>query len=420
MGKTGFRIRSSVSAQVPVYVYVYLSNTVRQEVKTGLLVKRESWNSELQRGIDHSIATAELNEKLDRLENHLLKELNNFSNNTVGMPKDWLLNHVNLCFYRVSITKSNMLLYQIDQYIELAPTKRVKRTGSIGLSPNTIRNLMRFYELVEAFEEYVSESIDLITLDHAIVQKFQEWLLSVRGYSVNNSGLQLKLLKMVCKHAERNGVEVHSYTRHIESFTQRSKDRILQTLSFEEIEKIKGLTGLPSTLENTRRWMLIGLFIGQRVSDLLKLTHQNIRKAEVGVYVDLLQQKTEKHVTIGVGDAKVIQILEDYFPYAVSAQQFNKQIKQICQLAGITEMVKGYKTCEKTRRRKVGVYPKYSLISSHDLRRSFATNYFGRIPTPILMQITGHSKETTFLSYIGAQVNKDAYADAFIRAAITL
>jgi len=420
MGKIGFRIRSTASAQVPVYVYVYLTSTIRQEVRTGLLVRRESWNSELQRGVDHSIAIAELNDKLDRLENHLLKELNDLSNKFGGISKDWLLDHVNSCFYRVSITKSNMLLYQIEQYIELAPTKRVKRTGSIGLSTNTIRNLMRFYELIEAFEEYLGEAIDLTTLDHTIVQKFQEWLLSVKGYSVNNAGLQLKLLKMVCKQAERNGVEVHSYTRHIESFTQRSKDRILQTLSFEEIERIKYLTGLPSTLENTRRWMLIGLFIGQRVSDLLKLTPQNIRKAEIGVYVDLLQQKTEKHVTIGVVDTKVIQILEDYFPHVISAQQFNKQIKQICQLAGIIEMVKGYKICEKTRRRKLGVYPKYSLISSHDLRRSFATNYFGKIPTPILMQITGHSKETTFLSYIGAQVNKDAYADAFIRVASTL
>jgi site-specific recombinase XerD len=420
MGKIGFRIRSSVSAQVPVYVYVYRGSTIRQEVKTGLLVKRKSWNSELQRGVDHSIATAELNEKLNRLENHLLKELNNLSNKSGGIPNDWLLDHVNLCFYRVSITKSNMLLYQIEQYIELAPTKRVKRTGSIGLSTNTIRNLMRFYELIEAFEEYLGESIDLTKLDHTIVQKLQDWLLSVRGYSVNNAGLQLKLLKMVCKQAERNGVGVHSYTRHIESFSQRSKDRILQTLSFEEIELIKNLTGLPSTLENSRRWMLIGLFIGQRVSDLLKLTTQNFRNGEVGVYVDLLQQKTEKHVTIGVIDSVVIQILENYFPYAISAQQFNKQIKQICQIAGITEMVKGYKTCEKTRRRKLGVYPKYSLISSHDLRRSFATNYFGKIPTPILMQVTGHSKETTFLSYIGAQVNKDAYADAFIRVASTL
>ena len=420
MGKIGFRIRSSVSAQVPVYVYVYLSTTIRQEVKTGLLVRRDSWNSELQRGVDHSIATAELNEKLDRLENYLLRELNELSNKSGDIPKDWLLDHVNLCFYRVSITKSNMLLYQIEQYIELAPTKRVKRTGSIGLSTNTIRNLMRFYELIEDFEDYLGEALDLTTLNHSIVQRFQEWLLSFKGYSVNNAGLQLKLLKMVCKQAERNGVEVHYYTRHIESFTQRSKDRILQTLSFEETERIKNLTGLPSTLENARRWMLIGLFIGQRVSDLLRLTPQNIRKAEVGVYVDLLQQKTEKHVTIGIVDPMVIQILEYYFPYSISAQQFNKQIKQICQLAGISEMVKGYKTCEKTRRKKLGVYPKYSLISSHDLRRSFATNYFGKIPTPILMQITGHSKETTFLSYIGAQVNKDAYADAFIRVASTL
>ena len=389
-------------------------------MRTGLLVRRESWNSELQRGVDNSIATAELNDKLNRLENYLLRELNELSNKSGVIPKDWLLDHVNLCFYRVSITKSNMLLYQIEQYIELAPTKRVKRTGSIGLSSNIIRNLMRFYELIEAFEEYLGNSIHITKLDHTRVQKFQEWLLSVKGYSVNNAGLQLKLLKMVCKQAERNGVEMHSYTRHIESFTQRSKDRILQTLSFEEIERIKNLTGLPSTLENTRRWMLIGLFIGQRVSDLLKLTPLNVRKAEVGVYVDVLQQKTEKYVTIGVVDPKVIQIVEDYFPYTISAQQFNKQIKQICQLAGITEMVKGYKTCEKTRRRKLGVYPKYSLVSSHDLRRSFATNYFGKIPTPILMQITGHSKETTFLSYIGTQVNKDEYADAFIRAASTL
>ena len=79
-------------------------------------------------------------------------------------------------------------------------------------------------------------------------------------------------------------------------------------------------------------------------------------------------------------------------------------------------MVSGYKLCPKTRRKRLGTHPKSSLISSHDLRRSFATNYFGKIETPILMQITGHSKESTFLSYIGTQVNKDTYADAFMKS----
>ena len=47
------------------------------------------------------------------------------------------------------------------------------------------------------------------------------------------------------------------------------------------------------------------------------------------------------------------------------------------------------------------MYPKYELIASHAMKRSFATNYFGKIETPILMEITGHSRESTFLSYIG-------------------
>ncbi len=95
-------------------------------------------------------------------------------------------------------------------------------------------------------------------------------------------------------------------------------------------------------------------------------------------------------------DKEVIQILKQRFPYAISAQLFNRQIKQICQIAGIYEMVSGYKLCSKTRRKRLGTHPKYSLISSHDLRRSFATNYFGKIETPILMQITGHSKGKYF------------------------
>ncbi len=36
------------------------------------------------------------------------------------------------------------------------------------------------------------------------------------------------------------------------------------------------------------------------------------------------------------------------------------------------------------------------------------------IETPILMEITGHSRESTFLSYIGENPNKDAVADVFM------
>jgi len=319
-----------------------------------------------------------------------------------------------------SAREQGVLLTQISSYIKHAPLRRLKRSGSLGLSNNSIRNLKRFYDLIQEFESHFGQSIMLDTIDHMLVNAFKEWLLTKKEYSLNNAGLQLKLLKMICKEAERMSINVNPYTRHIESFTQKSKDRVLQTISFEEIKKIKAIRNLPSTLENARKWILVGLYVGQRVSDLLNLKPSQLRFIESGVYIDINQQKTDKYVTVGVVDKEVIQILKQRFPYAISAQLFNRQIKQICQIAGLNDMVSGYKLCHKTRRKRLGTHPKYSLISSHDLRRSFATNYFGKIETPILMQITGHSKESTFLSYIGTQVNKDTYADAFMKVAATL
>ena len=61
--------------------------------------------------------------------------------------------------------------------------------------------------------------------------------------------------------------------------------------------------------------MLIGLYVGQRVSDLLDLKPSQLRFIENGVYIDINQQKTDKYVTVGVVDKEVIQILKQNFPY---------------------------------------------------------------------------------------------------------
>ena len=47
------------------------------------------------------------------------------------------------------------------------------------------------------------------------------------------------------------------------------------------------------------------------------------------------------------------------------------------------------------------------------MRCSFAPNYYSKIETPLLINITGHSKESDFLTYIGTHQNKDALADLF-------
>ena len=166
--------------------------------------------------------------------------------------------------------------------------------------------------------------------------------------------------------------------------------------------------------------MLIGFYAGQRVSDILKISKSNVRHAKNGLYIDRIQQKTQKYVTIGINDPITVEIILNHFPTSVSPIKFNRLIKEICKRAGMNELVRGYKNNPKIKRKELRLYPKYELICAHDLRRSFATNYFGKVETPILMQITGHSKESTFLKYIGANPNKNAIADLFMEKIMSI
>jgi hypothetical protein len=75
-------------------------------------------------------------------------------------------------------------------------------------------------------------------------------------------------------------------------------------------------------------------------------------------------------------------------------------------MAGINEWVSGFKNNPKTRRKEIVEAPKYAFVTSPIMRRSFASNYYGKIETPLLLNITGHSKERTFLTYIGTHQNK--------------
>ena len=151
--------------------------------------------------------------------------------------------------------------------------------------------------------------------------------------------------------------------------------------------------------------------------NLLKLSPDNLRKAPTGLCIDNLQQRTKKAVTVGLADSLVIKILENEFPKTLSQLAFNKQIKMICKIAGIDEVLRGFKNNPKTRRKEVLTAPKYEFVTSHIMRRSFASNYYGKIETPLLMNITGHSKESKFLTYIGTHQNKNALADLFMQKA---
>jgi integrase len=299
----------------------------------------------------------------------------------------------------------------LEHFISNSATKRVQGYGTVGLAHNTIRTYKSLFRIVKAYEFEKSERLYLSTIDKYTAESFTRFLKTEQQYSDNYCGQLLKLLKIILRDAEKSGLEVHPYSNYIESFKQKSSDRILHILNPSEIKALKGLKHIPAAYTDSYSWLLIGLCIGQRVSDLLKLSPSNLRTAPTGLYIDILQQKTRKAVTVGVADSLVIKLLENEFPRKVSQVIFHKQMKALCKMAGIEDLVSGFKNNPKTRRKEIVNAPKYEFITSPIMRRSCVSNYYGKIETPLLLNITGHSKERRFLTYISTHQNIDALAD---------
>jgi integrase len=276
----------------------------------------------------------------------------------------------------IKVEKYVLFLDYLDHFISNSATKRVQGYGTVGLAHNTIRTYKSLFRIIKAYEFEKSEKLYLNAIDKYTAESFTRFLKIEQQYSDNYCGQLLKLLKIILRDAEKSGLEVHPYSNYIESFKQKSSDRILHILNPLEIKVLKELQHIPEVYTDSYKWLLIGLCIGQRVSDLLKLTPSNLRKAPTGLYIDILQQKTKKAVTVGVADPLVIELLENEFPRKVSQVVFNKQIKALCKMARIDGLVSGFKNNPKTRRKEIVNAPKYEFVTSHIMRRSFASNYY--------------------------------------------
>ena len=439
MASVQFRLRSKANKNVSIKIYLSTGRGRMIEVSTGFTINPNDWSEKTNRPKQNNPENKILHSSLNKLETFVFDGLNKDLANNVLIDSNWLETKIKDCFNRVVVTDAGLLINHINYIIDNANTRKVKINGGfkIGLSASTIKNYTLFKNIISEYQKTIKKQILFIEVTKPFVDKFTNWLVNTKKYSTNYAGKQLEILKTVCIDAEKNEIPIAPYSKIIQHFRESDKDRYIQTLSFEELEQIKNadftdaeklkefkksnpeltktISITTETLNNARNWILLGCEIGQRGGDLLEITTENIRYKGKSIYLDILQQKTNKSVTIGVIAPHVINIVENNMPKKLPHQKLNDYIKIVCKLAGIETIVKGTKLNTETNRKELGMFPKYDLMASHCFRRSFATNYYKKIPTPILINITGHSKESLFLTYINKREDKDANADLFMQ-----
>lgn len=345
-----------------------------------------------------------LESELNKLENYILKAFDKISYQNA--TKEWLENLIEE--YHNPNSKLGIpdtLIEFMSYYLEIRTDVKYRtKKKFITVQNKLIKNAAKF-----GFTPILMHEID----DDFRVKYTKIF----SNYSTNTICHDLSLIKTLCRFADDKGLQIN---KEVFKWSFKTEKITIVYLNESDLQKIESKKDLPEYLENARDWLLISCYTGQRISDFMRFNKTMIRteKNKNGKKINLIeftQVKTNTVVVVPLHQ-KVLEILEKRngnFPRTISDQRYNDYIKEVCKAAGIDEHIKG-SVMQETEpesgifRKKSDTYEKWELVTSHIGRRSFASNYFGKIPTRLIMSATGHIKEEMFMKYIGKTQTEQA------------
>ena len=263
-------------------------------------------------------------------------------------------------------------------------------TNQKELAKSTLTDYNQTLSTIRLFEKEVKYKVLFSSITLEFYDKLKGFIMDKQSYSINTFGKRIKVLKTIMRASKDRGL--HNNTDYEKrDFKVLSKSYKKPYLKLEEIDLIYKCD-LKKKHDKYRDMFLLLCNLGIRISDLPQINKGNIAKIKDTNTISIKMRKTNKQVTIPVNPI-AMQIIEKYnyeLPN-VSEQILNKEIKNICKIAGLDREFKNEK----------GKFKLHNIVTSHDGRRSFATNcYLNGIPASQIMEITGHKTESSFLRYI--------------------
>lgn len=378
--------------------------------KTLLKVDKEYWEKYHDQKRPKSIEIAnrqrEVNAEINNIQNFVLSAFEKALPSEVD--KSWLQTKIDNYYNRepekVQIPQG--LIQFVDYYI---------REKGNDITPSTVKKLNVVKHKLERYEKDKKVTLLISEINEQFKNNFIAYC-TKENYAIGTIQRDLVFIKTFCNYAYEKGLEVDRNLNKLRIKVKKEiKHPYLSLSELEQIEKAK----LNESLSNVRDWLIISCYTGQRISDFMNFNASMIRVENGKPLLEFRQKKTNKLMTIPILP-KVMEILEKRggeFPNKISDQKYNDYLKEVCKKAKINQEIEGSKKMEVEvnsgkYRKDEGVYEKWELVSSHIGRRSFATNFYGKIPTSHLIFMTGHTTERMFLEYIGKST-KDTALELF-------
>lgn len=413
MATIKFSIQSK-NANASIYARLSISSNKYAKRKTRETINPDQWNPKKGRPKNIEVAPEatlkhieEVNKHLSEIETFVLEQYRK-RNDTELINGIWLEEIIGAYY---SGGRRLVQLDYLDNYLQYYKTDVLPFRKNRGkrIADATTKKQITIINKINDFVKAGNRRLKVSDWDVSVSNKFEQFLES-QGIAKGTIGRYIKYPKTIINHAKTLNIEVNKNIDEIKGYTTETPTIFITE---KELQTIQKLSFLEPQLETAKDWLIIGFYTGQRASDLLQMTPKMFTIIDGHTFINLHQQKTKNGVLIPMHDEvkKIIEKRNGQFPPVFSDNIesaktiFNNHLRTIAKKAEINRLDFGKKFDPVNKRFIYGQYPLCEIISSHVCRRSFATHNYIKVPTPIIMAVTGHKTEKEFLNYIGKDFN---------------
>ncbi len=288
-----------------------------------------------------------------------------------------------------TITRVYDFIY--DYYLE---REEDKEEHKFKFAYNTRRNYRALNKVILAFENAQHITLFAEKLDKETFLAFQT-MCQEKAKKNNTAWTHVKNLIAALRAIGRKyKIDVFDPAKELlkkEVISDKLEDKIY--LDFDEIQRIIDFSPPNEHMREVKLILLTLIFSGARYSDIQKVKpNNNYSKSSLSFrYAHFITSKNPTEVVV-----PFLKPLEDAWKESkrkslvkMEASKFNEAVKDLCRLAGFTELKKLAYT-DSSGEKQFEVKAHFKFVSSHIGRRSFITNFLNVVSPMLISKITGH------------------------------
>ena len=356
----------------------------------GISINPENWSKvsrmpKLKSG-GAAFELKQISNKLNRYVDELHVCIKNLEIDKLNVTRNRLKAHLDSVFKETNF-KTDNLIEKLNEFIVELQKIGKSRKASIGKYINLKSKLIKY-----------NANLKTSNIDKSFMIDFVSFLRSHYQLTDITLNRNIGFLKTFIKWLIDNGVNIdNSYKKII--VPSRDADHV--SLSAAQVQLMSTLK-LNDTLNKYRDLFLIGVYSGQRFSDYTVFKKSDVMNGRIEKRAEKTDYKS--YIPIAKKLKELLNKWEWNLP-KVSNQKFNKNIKEICKIAGFDNDVTTTKYLGNQKIKEIK--PFYTCVSSHTARRTFITLSADKnVPDHVIMAICGIRLAATLKTY--KKINPDS------------